>query len=386
MNTLKIEQNSVPELVNVNIIHKLYEVALSIPRLDNEESSVHLEGNLQTPYAYRDEVNYLTDRFSDLHMNVTSDYYIKFEDEDVLSVLISKGFSSDGAHITETDASNVTFFPRSIFKNNDDIETFNELYYFGITDFRYESGKAYFEGCHNLREVTLPKNLNEIHESLFNECYNLEKINGLFDVDNINCTNFASTSLPSGQNYGKLYFEKAICLKCRNLDSLNLFGNQKFSQLYIPNVKQNSDRCGFNNYWSCSPWLGGSQNKFFSCSLIYLRDIEKLYCAAFAQIHNSAIVINNTTPPEWANRGDASDSDATWSQSKERMFANYNGGNSTITVYVPDTAVTAYQNHAMWGTQTTIKPISELNNGIRYTTVEDWEAAGKPLALIEEYM
>ena len=57
---------------------------------------------------------------------------------------------------------------------------------------------------------------------------------------------------------------------------------------------------------------------------------------------------------------------------------------STIYVYVPDSAVTTYQNDTLWNTYTTIKPISELNGGVIYANETDWVTAGKPVGLVAD--
>lgn len=82
MTNLRIEQNSITENVNVVLLRKLYEIAVSAT------GDVYLAGNLQTSYAYERDVQYLTSTFSDLFINVTNGYYIDFEDRDVENICI----------------------------------------------------------------------------------------------------------------------------------------------------------------------------------------------------------------------------------------------------------------------------------------------------------
>ena len=56
-------------------------------------------------------------------------------------------------------------------------------------------------------------------------------------------------------------------------------------------------------------------------------------------------------------------------------------------VYVPDSAVNTYKAATGWSLiSAKIHGISELNGGVTYATKAAWEAAGKPLALIDAYM
>ena len=72
MTHLYIEQNTIPENVTSNVIHKLYETAKAIIDAEEanevEESQVSLKGNLQVSKAYGDEIDWLEDKFPDLHI------------------------------------------------------------------------------------------------------------------------------------------------------------------------------------------------------------------------------------------------------------------------------------------------------------------------------
>lgn len=87
MTHLNIQQGQNIEVVSTSIIKKLYEVALSVPEpLEGEQDAAYMSGNLQVDKSYRSQVEYLTTRFPDLHINVTDSYYIPFEDSNVQSV------------------------------------------------------------------------------------------------------------------------------------------------------------------------------------------------------------------------------------------------------------------------------------------------------------
>ena len=110
----------------------------------------------------------------------------------------------------------------------------------------------------------------------------------------------------------------------------------------------------------------------------YLRDIQYLYPGDFGRTTCSALVINNVTPPVWRNQGDKEDSEVSSSQRKSLVFAN-----STISnIYVPDSAVTTYQNDENWSTMADkIKPLSTLT---KVATEADLQSG--QVALIEAYM
>ena len=72
MTHLNIQQGSNVEIVTTQIIKKLYDAALSVPEpLEGEQDAAYMSGNLQVDKSYRAQVEYLTNRFDDLHINVT---------------------------------------------------------------------------------------------------------------------------------------------------------------------------------------------------------------------------------------------------------------------------------------------------------------------------
>ena len=76
MTHLNIQQGQNIEVVSASIIKKLYEAALSVPEpLEGEQDAAYMSGNLQVDRTYRAQVQYLTTRFPDLHINVTEGYF-----------------------------------------------------------------------------------------------------------------------------------------------------------------------------------------------------------------------------------------------------------------------------------------------------------------------
>lgn len=152
MTNLNIQQGQNIEIVSTETIKKLYETALSVPTpSEGEQDDAYMSGNLQVDKTYRTYVSYLTTRFPDLHINVTGDYYIPFEDPNVESVLMANNISSDGIGITEGDAATANL--GTIFKNNTSITSFNEFKYF--TRANTNPSASMFEGCTNLSSIDL---------------------------------------------------------------------------------------------------------------------------------------------------------------------------------------------------------------------------------------
>lgn len=149
MNSLRIQQGQNIEVVSTNLIKKLYEVALSVPEpLEGEQDAAYLSGNLQVDKSYRTQVEYLTNRFDDLHINVTGGYYVSFKDQNALNLLISKGIG-DGVGITQEDLAGATLSD-VVFNNVDYFPEF-ELF-ISMTTLQSNMGI----NVSNLKELSLP--------------------------------------------------------------------------------------------------------------------------------------------------------------------------------------------------------------------------------------
>ena len=100
---------------------------------------------------------------------------IVFEDQNVkaLCVASSTGWDTNGdGELSYTEAAAVTTLGE-VFKNNDDITTFNELQYFtGLTSIVDHA----FGGCGNLTSVVIPVGVTSIGTSAFSYCPNLTTV------------------------------------------------------------------------------------------------------------------------------------------------------------------------------------------------------------------
>ena len=303
-----------------------------------------------------------------------------------------------------------------------------------VTDLNLSSithlGSGCFAGINNVN-ITLPSNNweywsqpqwsnNAFTRCTFSSITNLEVLSNYdyinrdfpFFGDNspiLDIVNFAKATsyAPYQVNTGRKEFCEGFAYK----------DDTKYvRQLYAPKLTSTID-FGFG----VSPFaaLNGSPNKRFTCKLIYFRDITSLAQFTFCGLNCEALVINNTTPPtapityytdynEFSNNhvyganidcfGNFTDAqnqsqafgynstNATWitpwySQNKLAVYVNITA------IYVPDSAVNTYKAASGWtSVASIIHPISDLNGGTKYATKALWEAAGKPVALIEEYM
>lgn len=179
MEHIKIEQNSNIEIVDSNIISKLAEASQDC------DASSNMTGNLQTANAYEDDVNFLTNRFPGLSINVTQGLYLRIADPAVQNILATN--FGDGTGITKAQAQSLQHF-NSKFAGNTDIETFNELSKFtNITEINYNNR---FNGCTKLKEIDL-SNITKISGSNGYERWNFEYCSNLEDVGSTaNCTYF----------------------------------------------------------------------------------------------------------------------------------------------------------------------------------------------------
>lgn len=231
-------------------------------------------------------------------------------------------------------------------------------------------GIGTFQNCTNLTTATIPSTVTSIGTGAFSNCRNLTNINIVWE----NLTKILSAAFEAHPDWNFII----NLANCTDL-SYNSFGNGTsgttfIKQLYIPKLQYGYKKSTFRNYISS---IG--QFKGIRTDLLYLRDIETFYPGQFANANITCLVINNTIPPEWRNFSDRQDSEVTSDdQKKDRVLSN-----STITnIYVPDTAVSTYQNDINWSTvQDKIKPLSQLT---KVATESDLQSG--QIALIEAYM
>lgn len=118
-------------------------------------------------YAYEDSVNTLREAFPNLTIEING-YYIKFEDPEVLRVLLANGVG-DGVGILYSDVEKCNNI-RSWFKGNTIIKTFNEFQHF--TNVTLIATGA-FDGCTSLESITLPNSIVQLESYFMRNCSSL---------------------------------------------------------------------------------------------------------------------------------------------------------------------------------------------------------------------
>lgn len=321
-------------------------------------------------------------------------------------------------NLQNVDLSNVTHIGQKAFWGCSSIDTVDLS---SLTSAQHEI----FKGC-NIRNITLSKTCQDIsitnRVSLFasGSTDNLQSFN-IPDIKQ--WTTFNKYVLPFWRNsmpVDVLPFINAY--QYLNTESFCATGSSApaLKQLYVPKIQ--TCATDFDSYYNRFIPLFGcgaqgylTQNWTMYINLLYLKDVTTLDEHCFQGLKCSALVINNTTPPTcttkyyttlseyrstlsninidtWGNIEDATDPTADIQVINSSGNATYSDKKSIVHqeidyIYVPDSAVNTYKAASGWGpVANKIKGLSELNGGITYATEADWVAAGKPLALIEEYM
>lgn len=452
MNINISQSTSSVETVTKNLITKLYDLAFNA----EEGDIISYQGNIYSTTAYEDEVRYLRDNFSNLVINVPeSGQYIKFEDPEIERVLLANNIG-DNTGVTKTVAGSANI--NNIFQGNTTITSFPEFKYF--TNSNNNPTQSMFEGCTNLESIDLSNvtainknqfknsgikivnapnltscgnycfcstaiqtvsslgSIDYMPEGIFYDCNNLTSVTvtepileikyGAFwgchnltyfsdDLSNVATLYSICFSASSSSNNMKFKENELVSFPSVTQIGLNMFGQCHFKQLYMPSISVTNSGGNFRDWYTGDCTFGAHRNLHFYCDLMYFKDLQKMYPGTFCRISSYALVINNNTPPVWANSRDKSDdvSDNT-DYDKKRMFCysdfhtkktsnkDWQPNKLDINVYVPASAVTAYQADTLWNTYCTIHPISDLNSGVIYANETDWIAADKPVGLVAD--
>lgn len=170
-----------------------------------------------------------------------------------------------------------------------------------------------------------------------------------------------------------------------------------FHSLFFPKMKTTKSFSEIGNY--------GPQKGFFANGawdairtigdLVYFKDITSFGLGTFWKTTITNLVINNTTVPTY----DTTNLSIFDGKNYQADFSNLFGDATITTVWVPESAVSDYQNSPLFSGMT-VKSIDLKTNGVdydlpRFATYADWEAAynasvangtESPVGLIEEYM
>lgn len=350
MRHLRIEQNNIQENVSSSVIAKLYNESQN-----NLDNTSNLQGNLHTTATYQEYINFLTQKFPDLYINADK-YYIMFADLEVQRILVNA--IGDGIGVTEQVANEITTFG-SIFVNNTNITQFNELSKFKNLELPQDS----FTGCTNLVNVNLPSGCNftgnQSNKGAFRECTSLSHVGNLSKVPFLGyCTFYGCTSLGENEilelnfNTGHIGFKafhytrykEVIIHSSGKISSEGNFQNMPdlkkidYSDCVMQNVA--ADDYYYSNNLETVIFPNTTGNTSLSWRFL-CNDVKGL---------NKIILLSTTVP--------GIDSISNWNFNRTWCF------------YVPDEALSNYQQANIWNTFTDrIKPLSssDLDNVTWYT-------------------
>lgn len=288
------------------------------------------------------------------------------------------------------------------------------------------AGEGVFYGMSTLKTVVLGNGMKNLSSSIFNANVKVTTV----DVSNVNFSTwntFNRHALPSWDStcpYNLLNFANATTITNDGGCFLAMGGSATaVPQLYLPSVTKLEKNWRSQNS-RVNPSLGVAVQSYIQSGsrlkvdLIYLRDLSDMETGCINGCVCQAFIINNTTPPtyhkeyfeyysEWQQGLDDiyvdtfgnienADPNKTYYTNHSSQYgsnSHYTVYNTVIAepaidfIYVPDSAVNTYKTATGWDrVANKIKGISELNGGVTYPTEADWEAAGKPLALIDAYM
>ena len=309
-----------------SFVKKLYDLISKQELTEDEyDNTTNFDGEitLATP-TYRQWVDKIHEYFPDLIIN--GEFYILFQDhtvEEIMAAYLLTKEVGDGIGITEENAKDKKITSIPSFRNNTDIQYFNELPYFervtslqgrcfqsctnlkeidlsNITLLDKTMAGSHFEGCTNLTKVTLG-NITDMPGSCFYGCTNLETIINSENIRTVsnsafrNCISLESIDL---SNVIKVDYDAfwgcAILSDIGSLSNVVSFGNNSFSgcsKLGTINI-ENVETMGGSVFNNClllkleNPTL--SKCRSINSSAFYKTAIEEINLPVCTEINGQA--------------------------------------------------------------------------------------------------
>ena len=183
--------------VDSNIVKKIYNMIINNENYNDDpiiDSNSNIIGkiSLNNP-TYENWITTIRNRFPYFQFSDLS-YYIRFADINVETALVNNGFG-DGTGITSTDVANNLF--GTIFKDNSQIVSFDELTYFTKVNRSGFSTDA-FKNCTSLESINL-NNLETFgNTGTFVNCENLKYFNGNeSEQGTLNLPSYINSTIPN---------------------------------------------------------------------------------------------------------------------------------------------------------------------------------------------
>lgn len=305
-----------------------------------ENSYPVLDGKLNiNANCYEDTVTALMNKFTQLNLNITGAYYLRFADSTVQSICVTNW--GDGTGITKAQCAAVSSIG-TIFASNTAITSFNEFKYFtGLSD--KSVYQFNFQGCTSLKSISLPYGITTIRNDCFSELSALEYIDVPETVTRISSANcFYNCNLKSFSAAGKFTY----------IGAATFDNNKNLKTCLIPNAIITSIEAGLVR--NCSSLelfvipetvtsIGGAA--FYNCSSLKQLIIPLSVASISYDVFVGCVSMQwfkcfPTTPPTLTNSTPFNDT-------------------NNCPIYVPDSSVDAYKTATNWVTYASrIKAIS----------------------------
>lgn len=228
-----------------------------------DDTNPVIEGKLEiSSGAYEDHIATLKGAYPNLVLNILGGIYIKFEDPEVLRVLLENITTDDGIGLTTADVEGVTSIG-TWFKGNTTIKEFAELEKFiSITQISSGYNTGAFMDCTSLERIALPKNLISLKTSVgygnaFRGCTALNYVKWaqtLTDIAHHSFANCTSLKHVDGLDWNKIvnvenyaFYNSALSDEIHSL-SIKSIGDWAFyhtsiiGDLYLPNLESIANR------------------------------------------------------------------------------------------------------------------------------------------------
>ena len=296
-----------------------------------------IEGTLNVAGSiYEDAGEVVKSKYPNLTLNVLGGYFMRFEDAEVLRVLLANGVG-DGVGITKAAAAEVTSIGRW-FNKNTSIKKFDEFRFFtGVTSLEGGSssvGGAFWQSA--IESIILPDSMRTIGVRAFDGCSNLR-----------------ISELPAGlSNVGESAFSGIISApRDIILPSLTSLGNSAFTG--VSGIQRILD-LGRITIIQGGGSLATNSSPFRSCPdvevFIVPSTVSSLGKGAISFLPSlTTLILKPSTPPTYGDN-------SIYSLPAAAKF------------YVPSASVSTYREAVGWvGYASRISPISQLeqdNNGL----------------------
>lgn len=382
MNSVKIIQSeSLTEAaVPSRIIKEL--VALSKAGCTVElQGTITLSGGI-----HQGDLNYAQQNYTNLNITPSS-IYLDFDDN-----IVEQYFAAiygDNIGITQSQADAVQAIPNQtmMYSNNsqnntivslDGLRYFKNATQIGIGSFSYLSA---------IQKITIPQSVTVLSDSTFDYTDQYENI-GTLEILSTQLTR--DTGLLLCRSVDQFIADDNVFTNLERINKLGIFKNFPNKVVYLPSLTTATGNRSFGNkHWAgnvrrnlylpslttvtTNAWYSnGSSTGAFSgyssqfktyLGTLYLKNITSIPQYTFAISDIVSLVINNTNVPTTG----------------QNSFT----GATIQNVYVPKSALSAYQSDTYWSTLSLKSIEDDLQ---KYATEELWIAAGRPVgALIEAY-